>query len=170
MDLHECELWDGASAVWLQVGELRARFCGYVWHEENQPTDNPSLSAGFIIVKPPVYASWIRWLSPYFYSFRVVATVVFKDRKFNCPGTSLANLQQCDGNNVLRGFDIDANINIGAWFGGLVAFAIFEYTLSCFILWVRSTSTVHADGRSTTAAGCGTHLRSTRGTGANKPT
>lgn len=87
-----------------------------------------------------MYAAWIRWLSPYFYSFRIVATTVFKDRHFNCPPDSAANLEQCNGNNVLRGFNIDYNINIGAWFGGLIGFAIFEYALACLILWVSGKS------------------------------
>lgn len=103
------------------------------------------LSAGFMIVNPPNYAEWIRWLSPYFYSFRIVATTVFKDRTFECANWSTggggANLEQCHGNNVLRGFNFDLNINIGAWFGGLAAFAIFEYALSCVIL-----SVYHAGG------------------------
>lgn len=103
------------------------------------------LSAGFMIVNPPNYAEWIRWLSPYFYSFRVVATTVFKDRTFECanwPSGGGANLEQCHGNNVLRGFNFDLDINIGVWFGGLAAFAIFEYALSCVILSVYSAGGV----------------------------
>lgn len=92
------------------------------------------MSSGFTLVDPPNYAEWIRWLSPYFYSFRIVATVVFKDRKFNCPADSAANLEQCDGDNVLRGFKFDLSTNIGAWFGGLIAFWLFQYALSCVIL------------------------------------
>lgn len=87
----------------------------------------------------------MRWLSPYFYSFRIVATTLFKDRKFDCPSTSAANLEQCDGNNVLRGFDFDYDINIGAWFGGLIGFALFEYSLACFILWVCVAIVLGAD-------------------------
>ncbi|GMK58369.1 hypothetical protein CspeluHIS016_0504010 [Cutaneotrichosporon spelunceum] len=92
------------------------------------------LSAGFILVDPPEYVDWIRWLSPYFYSFRIVATVVFKDRVFACPPISNANLAQCDGNNVLRGFQFDLGTNIGVWFAGVAGFAFAEYALSCLVL------------------------------------
>lgn len=127
-----------------------------------------SLSAGFILVEPPVYAAWIRWLSPYFYSFRIVATVLFKDRTFACPSVSQANLEQCDGNNVLRSFRFNLDTNIGAWFGGLIAFALFEYAFSCLILWVcgscrlAPSSFVADPPRPGTLAVCATPLRLTR--------
>lgn len=92
------------------------------------------LSAGFAIVHPPQYVKWIRWISPYFYSFRIVCTVIFKDRIFNCPQDSQANLDQCIGNNVLRGFDFDYDINLGAWFGGLLGWVIAQYAIACVIL------------------------------------
>lgn len=122
------------------------------------------LSAGFILVNPPNYAEWIRWLSPYFYSFRIVATVVFKDRVFDCPPISDANLEQCDGNNVLRGFNFDMDINIGVWFGGLIAFALFEYTLSCLVLrylpvgGVRHASEIDSHNRGKTADVADSHM------------
>ncbi|TXT10968.1 hypothetical protein VHUM_01719 [Vanrija humicola] len=92
------------------------------------------LSAGFAIVHPPQYVKWIRWISPYFYSFRIVATVIFKDRIFDCPRDSQANLDQCIGNNVLRGFDFDYDINLGAWFGGLLGWVVAQYAIACLIL------------------------------------
>lgn len=122
------------------------------------------LSAGFILVDPPDYAEWIRWLSPYFYSFRIVATVVFKDRVFDCPPVSNANLAQCDGNNVLRGFNFDLDINIGVWFAGLIAFALFEYTLSCLVLrylpvgGVRHASEIDSHFRGKTADVADSHM------------
>ncbi|BEI93776.1 uncharacterized protein CcaverHIS019_0602350 [Cutaneotrichosporon cavernicola] len=115
------------------------------------------LSAGFVLVDPPDYAEWIRWLSPYFYSFRIVATVVFKDRVFDCPPISNANLAQCDGNNVLRGFNFDLGINIGVWFAGLAAFALFEYIVACLVLrylpvgGVRHASEIDSHFRGKTA-------------------
>ncbi|WWC68886.1 uncharacterized protein I206_102822 [Kwoniella pini CBS 10737] len=94
------------------------------------------MSSGFIVVHVPAYVAWIRWLSPYFYSFRIIATTQFKDRVFDCPPDSAANLNQCVGNNVLNGLNFDASVNIGAWFGGLIGVTILEYTLACFILWI----------------------------------
>jgi hypothetical protein len=43
---------------------------------------------------------------------------------------------QCTGNNVLNGLGVDYNVNIGAWFGGLIGLAIFQYALSSLILSV----------------------------------
>ncbi|WWD16853.1 hypothetical protein CI109_101285 [Kwoniella shandongensis] len=94
------------------------------------------MSSGFIVTHVPVYVAWIRWISPYFYSFRIVATTQFKDRVFACPAESAANLNQCLGNNVLNGLNFDYSINIGAWFAGLVGVAIGEYALACFVLWI----------------------------------
>ncbi|WVW79872.1 hypothetical protein I302_101842 [Kwoniella bestiolae CBS 10118] len=94
------------------------------------------MSSGFIVTHVPAYVAWIRWLSPYFYSFRIIATTQFKDRLFDCPQDSAANLNQCDGNNVLNGLRFDASINIGAWFGGLIGVTVVEYALACFILWI----------------------------------
>jgi ABC-type multidrug transport system ATPase subunit len=122
------------------------------------------LSAGFILVDPPDYAEWIRWLSPYFYSFRIVATVVFKDRVFACPPTSEANLAQCDGNNVLRSFNFDLDLNIGVWFAGLIAFALFEYALACVALrylpvgGVRHASEIDSHFRGKTADVADSHM------------
>ncbi|WVQ77432.1 hypothetical protein IAR50_007118 [Cryptococcus sp. DSM 104548] len=93
------------------------------------------MSAGFILTHVPPYVAWIRWISPYFYSFRIVATTQFKDRIFDCPSDSSANLNQCVGNNVLNGLNFNYDINIGAWFGGLIGLAIVQYALACIILW-----------------------------------
>ncbi|ORX36262.1 P-loop containing nucleoside triphosphate hydrolase protein [Kockovaella imperatae] len=94
------------------------------------------VSAGFLVVHVPAYVKWVRWISPFFYSFRIVATIQFKDRQFDCPAESAANLNQCNGNNVLNGFKFDAGVNIGAWFGGLLGLAIAWYTLACLVLWL----------------------------------
>lgn len=93
------------------------------------------MSSGFILTNVPVYVAWIRWISPYFYSFRIIATTQFKDRVFDCPAESNANLNQCRGNNVLNGLNFDYTINIGVWFGGLIGLAIIEYALACVVLW-----------------------------------
>ncbi|OCF32364.1 ABC transporter [Kwoniella heveanensis BCC8398] len=89
------------------------------------------VSSGFIVTHVPPYVAWIRWISPYFYSFRELP-----DRKFDCPADSAANLEQCDGNNVLNGLRFNASINIGAWFGGLIGITICAYAIACFILWI----------------------------------
>ncbi|OXG32398.1 ABC transporter family protein [Cryptococcus neoformans Bt120] len=65
----------------------------------------------------------------------IVATTQFKDRIFDCPAESNANLNQCLGNNVLNGLNFDYTINIGAWFGGLIGLAVVEYALACVVLW-----------------------------------
>lgn len=84
----------------------------------------------------------------------IVATTQFKDRIFDCPAESNANLNQvsylyivsklhlltailpqCLGDNVLNGLNFDYTISIGAWFGGLIGLAIVEYALACVVLW-----------------------------------
>ena len=52
------------------------------------------VSSGFLVTNVPVYVKWIRWISPYFYSFRIVANTQYKDRIFHCPADSAANLAQ----------------------------------------------------------------------------
>ena len=52
------------------------------------------VSSGFLVTNVPEYVKWVRWISPFFYSFRIVATVQFKDRRFDCPAESAANLNQ----------------------------------------------------------------------------
>ncbi|WVQ83463.1 hypothetical protein IAT38_005604 [Cryptococcus sp. DSM 104549] len=93
------------------------------------------MSSGFILTNVPVYVSWIRWISPYFYSFRIVATTQFKDRVFDCPSESSANLNQCLGNNVLNGLKFNYNTNIGVWFAGLIGMGIAQYALAALVLW-----------------------------------
>ncbi|KAL1410291.1 hypothetical protein Q8F55_004297 [Vanrija albida] len=122
------------------------------------------LSAGFAIVHPPQYVKWIRWISPYFYSFRIVCTVIFKDRTFDCPQDSQANLDQCIGNNVLRGFDFDYDINLGAWFGGLLGWVLAQYAIACLILHfyngggVRHASEIDSHNRGKTTDVDNSHM------------
>ncbi|WVR04136.1 hypothetical protein IAU60_001135 [Kwoniella sp. DSM 27419] len=94
------------------------------------------MSSGFIVTDVPPYVEWIRWISPYFYSFRIIATTQFRDRVFDCPQDSAANLNQCVGNNVLNGLRFDSSVNIGAWFGGLIGLVVVSYGIACFVLWV----------------------------------
>ncbi|KAL7419907.1 hypothetical protein Q5752_005823 [Cryptotrichosporon argae] len=94
------------------------------------------MSAGFLLVHVPAYVAWIRWISPYFYSFRIVATLQFQDRVFACPADTGANAEQCVGDNVLTGLDFDLGVNIGVWFAGLVGICVVEYAIACFVLWV----------------------------------
>lgn len=39
---------------------------------------------------------------------------------------------------MLNGLFINYDVNIGAWFGGLIGLWIAQYALACFILWVGS--------------------------------
>lgn len=70
----------------------------------------------------------------------IVATTQFRNRTFDCPTDSTANLAQCDGDNVLAGLNLDGNTNVGAYFGGLLGLVAVLYTLSCFVLWVSLTN------------------------------
>ncbi|CAE7148911.1 unnamed protein product [Rhizoctonia solani] len=82
------------------------------------------LTAGYLLIHPPVYVSWVKWISVYYYGFRVVAISQFKDRTFACPGVEGLARNQCDGNQVLAGLRIPVDHVVGYYFAGLVGLAV----------------------------------------------
>ncbi|CDZ97680.1 Pleiotropic drug resistance proteins (PDR1-15), ABC superfamily [Phaffia rhodozyma] len=111
-----------------------------------------TMSAGFLLVNVPPWVSWIRWTAPQFYSYRIVAPTLLRNRTFSCPGVVGVELNQCDGNKVLVGLKIN-NVNIGVYFAGLIGVALVEYSLACLILQVyhpggvKFASQVSPEGR-----------------------
>ncbi|CUA67200.1 hypothetical protein RSOLAG22IIIB_07262 [Rhizoctonia solani] len=82
------------------------------------------LTAGYLLIHPPVYVDWVKWISVYYYGFRAVAISQFKDRVFACPGVEGAARNQCDGNQVLTGLRIPPDHVVGYYFSGLIGLAI----------------------------------------------
>ncbi|QRV93619.1 ABC transporter [Ceratobasidium sp. AG-Ba] len=90
------------------------------------------LNAGYLLLRPPVYVSWIKWISVYYYGFRAVAISQFRGRTFACPGVVGAARNQvgptlsgsCDGNQVLVGLLIPEDHVVGYYFAGLAGLAI----------------------------------------------
>ncbi|KAG8697020.1 hypothetical protein FRC09_008117 [Ceratobasidium sp. 395] len=92
------------------------------------------LNAGYLLLRPPVYVSWIKWTSVYYYGFRAVAISQFRDRTFECPGVTGAARNQCDGNQVLVGLLIPSDHVVGYYFAGLAGLAIAFPMLAGIIL------------------------------------
>ncbi|KAJ1301061.1 hypothetical protein OPQ81_003479 [Rhizoctonia solani] len=82
------------------------------------------LTAGYLLIHPPVYVEWVKWISVYYYGFRAVAISQFKNRTFACPGVEDAARNQCDGNQVLTGLRIPVDHVVGYYFAGLVGLAV----------------------------------------------
>ncbi|KAG9101294.1 hypothetical protein FRC06_003213 [Ceratobasidium sp. 370] len=94
------------------------------------------LNAGYLLLRPPVYVSWVKWLSVYYYGFRAVAISQFRGRIFECPGVTGAARNQCDGNQVLVGLLIPSDHVVGYYFAGLAGLAIAFPVLAGIILSV----------------------------------
>ncbi|KAF8310725.1 P-loop containing nucleoside triphosphate hydrolase protein [Clavulina sp. PMI_390] len=92
------------------------------------------LTAGYLIVSPPIWLRWIRWMSPFFYSFRIIITSQFRNRTFACPGVTGVLLNQCDGNALMQGLSIPVDWNVGYYFAGLIGVFIAEHAISCLAL------------------------------------
>lgn len=95
------------------------------------------MSVGFFVVPVPGWIRWFRWLSPYFYNFRIATLSQFRDRMFPCPGATGSLLAQCDGNGVLRGLGISPNQPLYPMFLGLLGFIIVCHGLSVLLLTVH---------------------------------
>ncbi|CAG7851806.1 ABC transporter G family member 6 Short=ABC transporter ABCG.6; Short=AtABCG6; AltName: Full=White-brown complex homolog protein 6; Short=AtWBC6 [Serendipita indica DSM 11827] len=74
------------------------------------------LSAGYAIIRPPDYVLWIRYISIYWYGFRLVAISQFRGRTFKCEGVSGIALNQCTGDQVLAGLQIKASDPLWRYF------------------------------------------------------
>ncbi|KAK7064707.1 pleiotropic drug resistance protein, ABC superfamily [Favolaschia claudopus] len=106
-----------------------------------------TLSAGFSLTHVPGWLRWIRYISTTFYSFRVVATTQFKDRKFECEGVTGVALTQCDGNNVLRSLDFTLNTPLIVWFAAEIGTILVLYIMSGLILqFYKPGGVKHAGG------------------------
>lgn len=112
-----------------------------------------TLSSGFFIVDVPNWIRWFRWLSPMFYSFRIVAITQFRNRDFACTGITGPAFSQCAGNNVLRGLQTSPDEPIWPLFFGNAGFLFVVLFLSWLLLhtWkpggVRHASRLTSDSK-----------------------
>ncbi|KAF7367373.1 Pleiotropic drug resistance proteins (PDR1-15), ABC superfamily [Mycena sanguinolenta] len=105
------------------------------------------LSAGFSLTHVPGWLRWIRYVSPTFYSFRIVATTQFKGRTFSCEGVTGVALTQCDGDNVLRGLAFSLDTPLIVYFAAEIGIIAVLYLLSGLILqFYRPGGMKHAPG------------------------
>ncbi|KAG8687621.1 hypothetical protein FRC08_011882, partial [Ceratobasidium sp. 394] len=105
------------------------------------------LNAGYLLLRPPVYVSWVKWISVYYYGFRAVAISQFRGRSFACPGVTGVARNQCDGNQVLVGLLIPSDHVVGYYFAGLAGLAITFPVLAGIILSVYKPGGLQYAGR-----------------------
>ncbi len=70
------------------------------------------LSPGLFVINVPGWIRWFRWVSPHFYSFRIVVVSQFRDRTFACQVVTGPALAQCDGASVLRAIRLSPTASI----------------------------------------------------------
>ncbi|GAA5902258.1 hypothetical protein JCM8208_007242 [Rhodotorula glutinis] len=92
------------------------------------------LSAGYLITDLGAWVSWLRWISPFFYGFHWVARLQFIGRTFACDGITGPALNQCVGENVLRGMQFNLATPLYVFPLGLVGFVIVVYGLATILL------------------------------------
>lgn len=92
------------------------------------------LSPGFFLINVPGWIRWFRWLSPYFYAFRITTISQFKGRTFSCEGVSGPALSQCVGDNVLNGLRISPREPLWPLFLGLLGFIVVVLGLCLLLL------------------------------------
>ncbi|EKM57187.1 uncharacterized protein PHACADRAFT_208320 [Phanerochaete carnosa HHB-10118-sp] len=102
----------------------------------NVPSIFFSLSPGYLVVNVPGWIRWFRWISPHFFSFRIVVISQFRNRTFSCQGVTGPALAQCSGNNVLRGLRISPTEPLWPMFLGNLGFLLVITAFSCFLLTV----------------------------------
>lgn len=82
------------------------------------------LSNGYLIVNLPVWISWLRWISPYFYGFHWLARDQFVGREFACEGITGPARNACSGTNVLVGLNFPLDTPLYVYPLGLLGFII----------------------------------------------
>jgi hypothetical protein len=93
-----------------------------------------TLPTGFFIVNVPGWIRWFRWISPYFFSFRIVLISQFRNRQFPCDDVTSDAQAQCDGNNAIRGLRISPDEPLWPLFLGNLGFVVVILALSLILL------------------------------------
>jgi hypothetical protein len=85
----------------------------------------------------PGWIRWFRWISPFFFSFRIILISQFRNRQFSCEGViGEANTAQCVGNNALRSLLVSPDEPLWPLFLGNVGFIVIVLALSLLLLTV----------------------------------
>lgn len=90
--------------------------------------------AGFFVVHVPGWIHWCRWISPYFFSFRIVLLTQFRARAFECAGASGPARFQCEGDNAIRSLRVNPTQPLAPMFAGLLGFAAVCLALALLLL------------------------------------
>lgn len=94
------------------------------------------LSAGYALLKPPDYVNWVRFISVYWYGFRISAISQFRGRVFSCEGITGIAANQCLGDNVLNGLLIPLSDPLWKYFVPLTGVVIGFNSLATVLLTV----------------------------------
>jgi len=116
-----------------------------------------SLVCGFFIQfsRIPVWLQWIRWISQFYYSFRVFASNEFTDNVYDCPyPAGDPRCIQYDGNFVLETLDVAQNDYLVP-FLGLIGWAVVTTLLFYVILRFNVAPAIAVTGRPRAKAGAG---------------
>ncbi|KAG8836185.1 hypothetical protein FRC17_009528 [Serendipita sp. 399] len=94
------------------------------------------LSAGYSILKPPPYVDWIKYISVYWYGFRITAISQFRGRTFACENVPRDSVvaNQCIGDQVLVGLRIKPSETLWGYFVPCFCLVIGLYTVGALLL------------------------------------
>ncbi|ORY74754.1 P-loop containing nucleoside triphosphate hydrolase protein [Leucosporidium creatinivorum] len=92
------------------------------------------LTAGYLITDVPIWISWARWLSPYFYGFMWIGRTQFIGRTFACDGVVGPARNACSGEGVLLGLRFHLATPLYVYPLGLLGFLLVTFTLATLLL------------------------------------
>lgn len=118
------------------------------------------LGSGYLITDLPVWSSWTRWLSPYFYGkhylvrrahrrafqastrklnplcagFNWIARTQLQSRTFACEGIEGVARSSCEGDAILRSFNLRLATPLYVYPLGLLGFFIVTFSLATLLL------------------------------------
>lgn len=92
------------------------------------------LSSGYLIVDLPVWVSWCRWWSPYYYGYHWIARLQFVGRTFACEGITGPARNACDGTNVLVGLRFPLGTPLYVYPLGLFGFVVVTQFIAILLL------------------------------------
>lgn len=92
------------------------------------------LSSGYLIVHLPIWISWTRWFSPYFYGFHWIARTQLVGREFVCEGVVGPARNACSGTKVLVGLEFPLDTPLLVYPLGLLGFVIALQLIATLIL------------------------------------
>lgn len=92
------------------------------------------MMAELVYIDLPVWISWARWLSPYFYGYNWIARLQFIGRQFACVGVTGPGRNACDGINNLIGLRFQLTTPLYVYPLGMLGFIIVTLSLATLLL------------------------------------